>query len=399
VTGLGTLGSCGAGSEALATALGSGVVSFNPIDRSAYRLGETGARSASLAGHLDLTPWIAASSARRMSTPSRFAVAASQMALRQSGGESVAGGSTAVVLSTSFGPSSFTERLLRSLESEGPEAASPFLFTECVANAPAAQVAISCAATGPNITIVQREAGPLLAVARGAGEVASGRMARALVGAVDEMPSLALAILDRFGALARPGGRGGEMPRPFDRWRHGFVAAEGATVIVLEEEGAARRRGAEVLSRVRSWGSAFDPTASRVGWGRGHESLGRAVRRGLDRARLLPRDIDRVISGASGSLGGDRIEGLTLREVWQGSPLPVVVAPKGVTGEYGGGFLAAAFLAAQASALGPTIGFEEPDPEVGITPHMGAPLSPPSRALVLAMAAGGACAWLVLEKP
>jgi 3-oxoacyl-(acyl-carrier-protein) synthase len=358
-----------------------------------------GARNASLVGDLDLTAWVAPSAARRMSTPSRFAVAASQMALRQAGGEPGAGESTAVVLSTALGPSSFTERLLRSLETEGPEAASPFLFAECVANAPAAQVAIACSAIGPNITVVQREAGPLLAVARGAGEVASGRTARALVGAVDEMPPLAHAILDRFGALARPGGRGGEMARPFDRWRHGFVAAEGATVIVLEEEDAARRRGAEVLSRVRAWGSAFDPTASRVGWGEGHESLGRAIRRGLERARLLPRDIDRIVSGASGSEGGDRVEGLTLREVWQAAPLPVVLAPKGVTGEYGGGFLAAAFLAAQTSSLGPTTGFEEPDPEIGITPHLGEPLSLPSRVLVQAMAAGGACAWLVLEKP
>jgi 3-oxoacyl-[acyl-carrier-protein] synthase II len=399
VTGLGTLGSCGAGPLALSRALASGVGSFKPIDHALLQRGVAGARTASLVGDLDLSAWVAPSAARRMSTPSRFAVAASQMALRQSGAPTESLASTAVVLSTAFGPSSFTERLLRSLETEGPESASPFLFAECVANAPAAQVAISCAATGPNITIVQREAGPLLAVGRGAGEVASGRAARALVGAVDEMPPLALAVLDRFGALARASGRGGEIARPFDLWRHGFVAAEGATVVVLEEEGAARRRGADVLSRVRAWGSAFDPTASRVGWGKGHESLGQSIGSGLERARLLPRDIDRIVSGASGSKGGDRLEGLTLRELWRAAPLPVIVAPKGVTGEYGGGFLAAAFLAAQATCLGPTAGFEEPDPEIGITPHLGAPLSLPSRVLVLAMAAGGACAWLVLEKP
>lgn len=236
-------------------------------------------------------------------------------------------------------------------------------------------------------------------MARGAAEVASGRASRALVGAVDEMPPIAHAILDRFGALARPGGRGGEIGRPFDRWRHGFVAAEGSTAIVLEDEEAARKRGAAVQSRVRAWGSAFDPTASRVGWGRGYALLGQAIRRGLERADLAPGDIDRIVSGASGSLGGDRLEGLTLREVWQGTPLPVLVAPKGVTGEYGGGFLAAALLAAQDGPLGPTAGFEEPDPEIGIVPHGGAPLPPPTRVLVLALAAGGACAWLVLEKP
>jgi 3-oxoacyl-(acyl-carrier-protein) synthase len=396
---MGTVGSSGAGVSALAQALASGTPSFGLVDRTARLHEEGGARSASLAAELDLTAWVPGSAARRMSAPSRFAVAAAKMALAQSGGEAAAREPTAVVLSTSFGPSSFTERLLRSLESEGPEAASPFLFTECVANAPAAQVAISCSATGANITVVQREAGPLLAVARGAAEVAAGRTPRALVGVVDEMPPLAHAILDRFGALARPDGPGGERARPFDRWRHGFVAAEGATVVVLEDEAAAVARGAEVLTRVRAWGSAFDPTASRVGWGKGHASLGRAVRRGLDRARLHPHHIDRIVSGASGSVGGDRLEGRTLLEAWGGAPLPVVLAPKGVTGEYGGGFLAAALVASSAAQLGPTAGFEEPDPEIGITPHRGGPLSAASRALVMALASGGACAWLVLEKP
>lgn len=374
VTGLGTVGTYGAGAESLAHALASGIPSFKPVDRSANLHQEAGARTAALVGNTDLTVWLAPAAARRMSTPSRFAVAASIMALRQAGPEGAPSESTAVVLATSFGPSSFTERLLRSLETEGPEAASPFLFTECVANAPAAQVAIACSATGSNITVVQREAGPLLAAARGAAEVASGRASRALVGAVDEMPPIAHAILDRFSALARPNGRGGEAPRPYDRWRHGFVAAEGSTVLVLEDEDAAKKRGAAVQSRVRAWGSAFDPTASRVGWGRGHALLGRSIRRGLERAGLVPGDIDRIVSGASGSVGGDRLEGLTLREVWQGAPLPVLVAPKGVTGEYGGGFLAAALIAAQDTPLGPTAGFEEPDPEIGIVPH-GARLS------------------------
>jgi 3-oxoacyl-[acyl-carrier-protein] synthase II len=383
----------------LAHALASGVPSFKPVDRSASLHQEAGARSAALVGNPDLTAWVTPSAARRMSTPSRFAVAASSMALRQAGADGAPSELTAVVLATSFGPSSFTERLLRSLETEGPEAASPFLFTECVANAPAAQVAIACSATGSNITVVQREAGPLLATARGAAEVLSGRASRALVGAVDEVPPIVHAILDRFSALARPAGRGGEIARPFDRWRHGFVAAEGSTVMVLEDEDGAKKRGAEVLSRVRAWGSAFDPTASRVGWGRGHALLGRSIRRGLERAGLVPGDIDRIVSGASGSVGGDRLEGLTLREVWQGAALPVVVAPKGVTGEYGGGFLAAALIAAQDAPFGPTAGFEEPDPEIGIIPHGGAPLRAPSRVLVVAMAAGGACAWLVLEKP
>jgi len=70
-----------------------------------------------------------------------------------------------------------------------------------------------------------------------------------------------------------------------------------------------------------------------------------------------------------------------------------------VTGEYGGGFLGAAVLAAGGAPFGPTAGFEEPDPELGVVPHDGSPLAPPSTVLVTSVAAGGAASWLILEAP
>ena len=74
-------------------------------------------------------------------------------------------------------------------------------------------------------------------------------------------------------------------------------------------------------------------------------------------------------------------------------------APKGCLGEYGGGLLGPAVLAASGETLGPTAGFAEPDPEVGVVPHSGGPLEPPRRILATGLAAGGAAAWMVLEAP
>jgi 3-oxoacyl-(acyl-carrier-protein) synthase len=336
--------------------------------------------------------------ARRMSPPSKLAVAAARMATAEAGGSAEAG-ITEVVMATAFGPASFTERLLRGILAEGPETASPFLFTECVANAPAAQVAIACQARGPNITVTQREAGPLLALGRAAADVAAGSVARALTGAVDESPPIVHALLDRYGALSRPGADGGEAARPFDRRRSGFLMGEGATVLVVEDEAAARERGARILCRVRAWGSGFDPSASRVSWGRGHEPLARAARRMLDRAGLAPRDIDLVVSGASGAVAGDRLEADTLHALWGEAPLPPVLAPKSVIAEYGGAQLAAAVLATAGAEFGPTAGYETFDPELRVTPHAGGPLPALRRVLVTSLAGGGAAAWVVLERP
>jgi 3-oxoacyl-[acyl-carrier-protein] synthase II len=431
VTALGTAGAHGCGRASLERALAAGAPPpATEVDRGAGYHRPGGAHRALLTPVAALAPWLPAAEARRMGPPSRLAVAAARMALADAGLDPalLAGPGTAVVLSTAFGPCSFSEALLRQILRDGPESASPYLFTESVANAPAAQIAIACGARGPNVTLCQREAGPLLALARGAAEVAAGSAERALVGAVDEMSPLLHALLDRFGALARgrswPGAPGGcgEIGRPFDRRRDGVVAADGATVLLLESAAAAARAGRVPLARICGWGSAFDPSAPPTGWGRGGELLGRALRRLLLRRGAAPEidrpvagsplgapgaghgalgTIDRIVSGASGSRAGDRLEAEVLRAAWGAAALPPVLAPKGVTGEYGGGFLAAAVLAAAVAgvAAAPTAGFGEADPALGVSPHDGSPLPPPRALLASSLAAGGAAAWVILGGP
>jgi 3-oxoacyl-[acyl-carrier-protein] synthase II len=376
-------------------ALAAGVPLTSEVDRSAgYHL-PCGARRACLVPAGELAGWISPAESRRMSPPSKLAVAASRMALRCAGLADAEETGTAVTIATAFGPSTNTEALLKQILFEGPEAASPSLFMESVANAPAAQIAIALKARGASLTVCQREAGPLLALGTGGAEIAAGRTRRVLAGVVDEMTPLLHALLDRFGALARGDE---EMARPFDRRRNGFLAGEGATVAVLEGESSVAARGGRALARLLAWGSAFDPTASPSGWGHGYQALARGLRRTLERAGLQPSDVDLVVSGASGARDGDRLEAEVLRAAWEGSPLPPVATPKAVTGEYGGGLLGAAVLAAAGAPLGPTPGFGEPDPELGIVPHDGSLLAPPTVVLATSLAAGGAAAWVVLGR-
>ena len=411
LTGMGTVGAYGCGTDSLRRALDAADPEslLSDIDLAAGFHRRGGARRALLTRGVSLAEWLAPGEARRMSPPSKLAVAAARMALvcagfpdRRSDRED-----TSVVISTSFGPTSYSEALVRQILFEGPEATSPFLFTESVANAPAAQIAILCRARGPSVTVCQREAGALQAVGNGAADVASGRASRALAGAVEEMTPLLHALLDRFGALARPEASGGEIARPFDRRRAGFLASEGATVVLLETAESAAERGGRALARVLAWGSAFDPSAPQTGWGTGHERLARSLRRGIERAGLDLGDIDRIVSGASGSRDGDRLEALMLRAAWSSGgktrELPPVLAPKGIVGEYGGGFLGAAVLAASGACLGPGAGAAgtgfEADPELGIVPAVPASSRSSRTVLVTSLAAGGAASWLVLGAP
>jgi 3-oxoacyl-(acyl-carrier-protein) synthase len=190
---------------------------------------------------------------------------------------------------------------------------------------------------------------------------------------------------------------GAEIARPFDPARTGFVAAEGAAVAVLEREAIARERGAPILARVRGFGGSFDPTAPRIGWGHGHDTLAAGLARTVAMSGVDHGDVSRIVSGASGAVAGDRIEAAVLRAAWGDRPLPIVLAPKGQVGQYGGGFLAAAVLSAAGGVFGRTGGFVQEDPALGVRPFEGGLLDSASLTLVTTVASGGSAAWLLIE--
>jgi 3-oxoacyl-[acyl-carrier-protein] synthase II len=260
ITGVGVVASCGLGRERLDATFAAGEPAVVPIDRLPGLPPRPGAGPAvaALVDGAGYGEWLSAREARRMSPPSRFAVVACRQALAGAGLAPAAttDPATGVVLATAFGAPSVTQSLLDQLIGEGPEAMSPFHFMESVANAPAGQAAIRCRVGGPNLTLCQREAGPLAALGRAAAEVGARRAERMLAGAVEEITPLLYSALERFGAVA-------PVARPFDRRRRGHVPAEGATVFLVEEAAAARRRGIPPLARLVAWGECSTPPPRR----------------------------------------------------------------------------------------------------------------------------------------
>jgi 3-oxoacyl-(acyl-carrier-protein) synthase len=250
---------------------------------------------------------------------------------------SLAGRRGAVVLATAFGPVLFTEKLVRQILDEGPEAAQPFYFSECVANAAAGQVAIALVRAWANVTITQREAGPLLALARAAHEVGEDRADVALAGSADEVTPLLLALLDRFGSVIRPRADGPGTPQPLDRNRERLSRRRGAPRCSWSSERtSARPRGRAAGPRPWRRLKRSTPRRPKADWGTGDELLGESLtRRAGAPGTCRPSSIARIVSGASGASRGDRLEGRTLKRAWGGAPLPPVLVPKAVVGEYG----------------------------------------------------------------
>jgi 3-oxoacyl-[acyl-carrier-protein] synthase II len=313
IGGLGVLGSFGLGIDALRLALAAGRPALQPV----------GAGHAALVPRLDLTRHVAPAAARRMSPSSHWGVAVAKAALLDAGlsAEAAAELPLSVDVATTFGPSRFTEQLVQQFQRGDPQLCSPFLFTDCVANAPAGQIAIATRARGANTTWCQREAGQVLALLAAARNARHGR---ALAAVVDEMPAVVHAALASCGALTR------SAARPFDRARDGFVAGEGASAFVIE----ARDRCERPLARVRAGGSAFDPTATTTGWGNDAERLAAAIGAAstapASRTGRSARSSARPRARCSG-IGSRRACARRLRQ-----RLPALLVPKAVIGEYGG---------------------------------------------------------------
>ena len=194
------------------------------------------------------------------------------------------------------------------------------------------------------------------------------------------MTPLLHALLDRFGALARPAaGRGGARV-PSTGAAHGFLAAEGATRAGPRERGRGpRARAARPGHGSAAWGRAFDPTRRRVAGATAGRRAGREPPRGAGPRRHRALASDRpIVSGASGSP--------RRRPRWRPS---LLAGPGGsasaARARAQGGHRASTAAASSpprcwpppARPSVPPPGSREPDPELGVVPHDGSPLPPP----------------------
>jgi 3-oxoacyl-[acyl-carrier-protein] synthase II len=156
--------------------------------------------------------------------------------------------------------------------------------------------------------------------------------------------------------------------RPFDKNRDGFVASEGAGLLVLEELEHARRRGARLYAEVVGYGATCDAhhiTAPAPGGAGG----ARAMRLAMKEAGLAPEQVGYVNTHGTSTPAGDVEECRAVKTVfgdWARKGL-AVSSTKSMTGHMlgaaGGAEAVFCVLALQRGVLPPTINVEEQDPE------------------------------------
>jgi 3-oxoacyl-[acyl-carrier-protein] synthase II len=164
---------------------------------------------------------------------------------------------------------------------------------------------------GPVTTLASNCVAGLQAIILGGLHVAAGRRTRVLAGGVDR--TVTPEMLARFAllqALARADDPAAS--RPFDERHAGMVLGDGAGLLVLEAEAAARARGARVYARLAGWGMTSDhhhPTRGAPD----ARAKAAAVRDALARAALAPAAVDCVSAHGTGTVDNDESEIRALR--------------------------------------------------------------------------------------
>jgi len=292
-------------------------------------------------GSFTTEPELPKSKARRLDRGSQYAMVAARQCLADAGyamkGREERTGILFGTGSAGAGPLTEFERQMV----ESPESASPFLFPNTVSNAPASQAAIELGIKGPNVTITQKDPAPLNALFYGRMLVADGRADALLVGAADEWN------LDYHLAYER-------VRATRTATRPGFVLGEGAAVILVEDEDAARARGARIAARVASvvsWGAPVSPQRRRAD----PATLAGVVRAALEEAGAAPGDVGLVHLSRNGVPATDSAEDAALASVFGPEP-PRAVSIKDALGENPAIAAVQLALAADALRAEPTLG-------------------------------------------
>ena len=346
VTGIGVIAPCGVGADAFFDGL-CGPAPVGP------RILED----------FDPTPHFNnAKEARRADRFAQFAVVAADEALAQAGEIDADPARRGTFIGTGVGGIRTLESQIEVRILKGERRVSPFLVPMMMANAAAATLSMRYGWQGPCENTVTACAAGTHAIGNGARMIADGRCDVVLAGGSEApITPTSMAGFSNMTALSRSG-----VSRPFDTRRDGFVIAEGAAVLVLEEWDRAAARGATILGEILGSASTADAhhiTAPAPG-GTGAVSC---MQLALEDAGITAADIVHINAHGTSTDKNDAAEAAAVAKVF-GTPGPPITSTKGVTGHALGGAGAleavAILLAMQKGVIPPTAGHEMMDPDM-----------------------------------
>jgi 3-oxoacyl-[acyl-carrier-protein] synthase II len=371
VTGVGLVTPVGVGTEETWDALLAGVSGIGPITR--FDASKFSTRFAGEVKGFEPTRWISARDARAsMSDPFiQYAMAAGTMAMEDAGlvvdGELAE--RTGCFVGSGMGGLATIEATHLALQAKGPRhAISPFFVPQLIINLAAGQLSIKYNAKGPCYSQVSACSSGGHAIGDAFRLIQHGEADAMICGGSEAVVTpLGVGGFAAMRALSVRNDDPAAACRPFDLDRDGFVLAEGAGILVLEEMEHARKRGARIHAELEGYAATADAHHITAPAPEG-EGAQRCMRKALADARLDPTAIDYINAHGTSTKMNDATETLVVKKVFGDHARRLMIgSTKSMTGHLLGaaGGVEAAFcaLAVARGQVPPTINYTTPDPE------------------------------------
>ena len=250
----------------------------------------------------------------------------------------------------------------------GARFVSPFFVTKSVINMPAGYISIKYGLGGPNIAMSTACATGAHSIGEAAEIIKRGDADIMVCGGSESaVCHLGMAGFSAMRALSTRNDDPEHASRPWDKDRDGFIIAEGAGIVVLEEYEHAIKRGAKIYAEVAGFGMSADAHHITAPAPNG-EGGKRAMLIALEKSGLKPSDIDYVNAHGTSTGLGDLGELVAVKELF-GDGDTCMSSTKSMTGHLLGaaGAIEAIFsaLAIRDNIVPPTMNLENPIDEVG----------------------------------
>lgn len=308
---------------------------------------------------------------RRSDRFSQFAIAAAVQAMQESGlivGENITADMLGVYIGSGIGGLDTFIKQTKNMSENGAKMVSPLFIPTIIANIGGANVAIHFGAQGPCLTVVAACATGTNAIGEAFYAIQRGDADAILTGGTEAaINPIAIGGFQNARALSLA-----EDPckacLPFDMRRGGFVMAEGAGVLVLEEYNHAITRGANIIAEVSGYGHTCDahhitaPAPDGI-------PASKAMRKALDQAKYQIGEQLYINAHGTGTRLNDSCETKAIKLALgeEDAKKVLISSTKSMTGHMIGAAGAieaiACALSLQKGIVPPTIGLEQPDPE------------------------------------
>ncbi len=327
----------------------------------------------------DANEYLGKQHARKLDRSGHLSIFAAEQALLDSGFDLSLrlGANVGVIFGTGIGGIAATEEAVRTYDTRGASRINPLAITQLMPNSSTGQVSIRFGIEGPSLTITTACAASANAIGEAKKLIESGVVDVVVAGGTESGTTpMTIGAFAQIRALSTQNGTPSTACKPFDKNRDGFVMSEGSTVLILESEEHAKKRGVNIYGYVAGYGATTDAyhiTAP----AEGGEGAVRAMDMAVKDSGFENNLIDYINAHGTSTLVNDKNETKAIKTFFGDNAYNLQISStKSMTGHLLGGAGAfeamACLLSMKYSQIAPTINLNEHDEECDLnyTPNL-----------------------------